>query len=157
MEEGLHDSHARAGTLAVDQHADYRMELWLASERALIHQDREQIIMAHSLLDNVVYAAVRLMNGINSGSMAPDTQLSWNLAFHTIARMLRDSFRADAVLYLPQENLPEFYAQIQEGYELAATEYDITLIPINGDSLQMEEEAATILTDLLVEKNVTSG
>jgi len=95
----------------VGQLADYRTELRLAISRA---QNPTHDLYDHSLIDSVAYTSTRYMNMLNNGTVSDEELFRWMMTFHMAALLLRDSFKADKVVFIPGNDGESFSKQIEE-------------------------------------------
>jgi hypothetical protein len=93
--------------------ADYRSELYLASGRATFRSIHQNIIFTHSLIDNVVYTAMRVSDMNNIDPTNPRL-LMLGVTFDACLGMLIDGRQSDVTLYLPYKGEDED-AQILDG------------------------------------------
>ena len=137
------------------------MELSLACERAfelmydlgkLSGQDYNVALFESSLIDSCAYAAMRVALMINEGTTDDDDELlGWNLVMHMCARMLRDSFTADAIIFVPGNDGTYFSEQLELALEAVVNETlsNVPTFKLNSvEPLQRLEEIAKIIQSL---------
>lgn len=116
---------------ALGFHADYRVELRLASERAtrLTGVDMPTLY-THSLIDSLAYGLARVELQVEAGI----TDEKWALTTALVGTMLTDTFKADEILFLmadfdletqfEQAKIQAIQAFILDGYEMNYTIID---------------------------------
>jgi hypothetical protein len=136
---------------AVGALADYRIELSLAVRRAISMQDLENAIFEGSLLDSVAYSAARYKRLIDEDLVDDQVGYTWWLTMSLITSMLRDTFRADHVIYIKPANANEFKADINEALLAVMKELKIEYREVYEDQLQDEESSAKLVEELIKE------
>lgn len=132
--------------------ADYRAELSLAVSRATFFGWEEgKGIFESSLIDSVAYSALRYSFILNDGTGDENDLLRWMLTMHTSALMLRDTFTADAVIYVPGNDGEYFNQELESAlaeviYEVLPK--DIPIFVLQEIGLQRVKELDTILQGL---------
>jgi hypothetical protein len=89
---------------AVGDLADYRVEAWLASNRTIKQLETDNIIMTHSILDNIVYTSIRLHRGLTNQTLDQSSTLALSSMLATFMFFLLDSFKHDVLFFLPTDD-----------------------------------------------------
>lgn len=136
---------------AVGHLADYRIELNMAARRAVAMNDYKGAIYEVSLIDSVAYAICRYRDLLERASDEEDAYRWW-LVSQTTAAMLRDTFKADHILYVPGFPEDGFYKDLQEAFEAIFEEFELTPIALEPEDMLYEELSAKLSEDFVSAK-----
>lgn len=129
---------------AVGPLADYRYEVWLATQRVMASMKEKEStrVYFHSLLDSVAHSTVRVTRLIE---LEDDVELlRWQLTLHLIARMLIDSFRADKIIFLRGNDGQPFNKDVEDALAAALKEFNAEYVTV-----ETPEQATQILQEIM--------
>ncbi len=106
--------------------ADYRTELSLALLRQTEMERYDDAVFTGTVLDNYCYALARTVRYANSPATSDKTLMTWIRTAELLAMIVRDSFKADKVVFITnplQED--DFLIHLEEA--IAATLEDLEI------------------------------
>lgn len=119
--------------------ADYRIELKIAADRATrLGSTEKPMLYTHSLIDSLAYSLARVEVQVNFGAGGERLREVWALTMGICGTMLRDTLKADEILFLTADFDPDTHyeqAKIQtlQAFILDAFEYDYTVIDVDQE------------------------
>lgn len=129
--------------------ADYRTELKIAADRAThLHRVDMPTIYTHSLIDSLAYSLARVDVQQEFGTLTPSQRDTWSLTMGIIGCMLRDTFKADEIVFLKGDfNIDTHYdqAKLQEiqSFILDGFAMNYTIIDVEGEGVI--DDIATVI------------
>lgn len=129
---------------AVGDLMDYRLELWVASDRAIKMraQAGAKVIHTNSLLDSLAHATVRLSNASSGPAKYAER---WMYMVALISEMVKDSFEVKTVIFLPGNDGSQFSKDLEDAYQEIFKWFNIQHETVEGDKLQMSQKSAKLL------------
>lgn len=125
----------RSLDLSVGQLTDYRVEIALASQRAIAMMTQDDCIWIGTPLDNLLHEVIRFEIGHNAELFEEEEEVRHYLTSAILFGIFIDSFIADVIFFVPQEaetmdfagRINDFYPQLFEMYSLPYTTLTGTL------------------------------
>lgn len=115
--------------------ADYRTELYLASNRALWMGQPNQPpgIYWHSLLDNMAYSTLNLALLMKEDGVPEFLFDRWGLVVATVGRLFEDSWKAEKIYFLDKESDDEDEILYLDAWREVLSVTDLEYETINVD------------------------
>jgi hypothetical protein len=136
---------------AVGLLADYRVELSLAVRRAMAMSDIGNAIFEGTLLDNVAHAAAKYKRLLEDGGDEEVAYTQW-LTMTLCAKMVRDTWKSDYIIYIHPSDAEPFKADVNEGLLTMLRELNLDYdYDVYEDDLRDETMSATIVDKIAEE------
>lgn len=140
------------GGVALGLQSDYRTELKIAADRATqLHSVTMPVLYTQSLIDSLAYSLTRVEIQATQGAGSAKQRETWALTMATIGLMLRDTFKAEEIIFLRGEfDEDSDEAKIQAMIEAILDGYNFNYTIIEVDDLDTATDCvAAVIEDYL--------